>query len=251
MSEAAVEALAAAEAPAVAEAPADLLQGQETVNENGDRVAPDGTVIGPEGTPPAEAERPEWLPEKFKTPEELAKSYKELEKKLGQKAKPDVPDSYELKYGEEPAELSDEDVELFKKWGLSNEAAQELLDYAAEQVFPQMQQMAVEAEQTKLATGWNMQPDSVQFRERINKVGAWARDNLPQEAIDNLKSSAVGVQALWAMMSSRMASGAPQGQPATGKSKAELQAMVMDPRYNTDAGFREQVEQEFQRAYGK
>ena len=28
------------------------------------------------------SERPEWLPEKFKTPEDLAKSYSELEKKL-------------------------------------------------------------------------------------------------------------------------------------------------------------------------
>ena len=27
-----------------------------------------------------QSERPEWLPEKFKTPEDLAKSYSELEK---------------------------------------------------------------------------------------------------------------------------------------------------------------------------
>lgn len=33
---------------------------------------------------PAPVERPAWLPEKFKTPEDLAKSYKELESKLGQ-----------------------------------------------------------------------------------------------------------------------------------------------------------------------
>jgi len=29
--------------------------------------------------------RPEWLPEKFKTPEDLAKSYSELQSKLGAK----------------------------------------------------------------------------------------------------------------------------------------------------------------------
>lgn len=44
------------------------------------------TVI-PEETgasaPPAAAERPTWLPEKFKSPEDLAKAYSELETKLG------------------------------------------------------------------------------------------------------------------------------------------------------------------------
>src|SRR6056300_1544635 len=51
-----------------------------------------------EGLPPAEErdfvvaedlqpkdERPEWLPEKYKTGEDLAKAYKELESKLGTK----------------------------------------------------------------------------------------------------------------------------------------------------------------------
>lgn len=34
------------------------------------------------------AQRPEWLPEKFATPEDLAKSYTELEAKLGQNTQP-------------------------------------------------------------------------------------------------------------------------------------------------------------------
>ena len=47
------------------------------------------TITQPETGPEApqeeaqdnQSERPEWLPEKFKTPEDLAKSYSELEKK--------------------------------------------------------------------------------------------------------------------------------------------------------------------------
>ena len=50
------------------------------------------TITQPETGPEApqeeaqdnQSERPEWLPEKFKTPEDLAKSYSELEKKLSQ-----------------------------------------------------------------------------------------------------------------------------------------------------------------------
>lgn len=41
-------------------------------------------VEGTEGTPPED--RPQWLPEKFKTPEDLAKAYAELEKKQSKPA---------------------------------------------------------------------------------------------------------------------------------------------------------------------
>ncbi len=43
-------------------------------------------------------DRPEWLPEKFKSPEDMAKAYSELEKKLGQpKVTEDTPKSNEKK----------------------------------------------------------------------------------------------------------------------------------------------------------
>lgn len=64
-------------------------------------MAPDFVKDGPNGsaivdpakvpTPEAkkeEAARPEWLPEKFKSPEDLAAAYKELETKLGRPVSP-------------------------------------------------------------------------------------------------------------------------------------------------------------------
>lgn len=46
-----------------------------------------------EANPPSESveDRPEWLPDKFKSVEDMAKAYSELEKKLGSKATPDIP----------------------------------------------------------------------------------------------------------------------------------------------------------------
>ncbi len=44
------------------------------------------TKVEATNTPDPKAERPAWLPEKFKTAEEFAKSYTELEKKMGSKA---------------------------------------------------------------------------------------------------------------------------------------------------------------------
>ena len=37
-----------------------------------------------EELPQEQSDRPEWLPEKFKSPEDMSKAYSELEKKLGQ-----------------------------------------------------------------------------------------------------------------------------------------------------------------------
>ncbi len=46
----------------------------------------DGATPPLEGVaPPEQSERPEWLPEKYKTPEDLAKAYGELETKLGKR----------------------------------------------------------------------------------------------------------------------------------------------------------------------
>lgn len=218
----------------------------EITNDAGDRVAPDGTVIGPAETPEPEGDRPAWLPEKFKKPEDLAKSYKELERKLGQ---PTTPEKYELKLGDEPVALEAGDIEFFKSQKLSNEQAQAILEYTVEQLAPEMQKMSLEVESTKLASGWNMESDAPAFRERLGKLNDWAGKNLPEEAVTQLRQTAQGVQALWAMMQAGASAGNPGvSAPTSGKSKAELQSMVNDPRYWSDEGFREQVEAEFRKA---
>ena len=63
-----------------------------------DRIQMDTGVTGPEA--PMEvvedttgAERPEWLPEKFQSPEDMAKAYGELESKMGEE-----PESSEDEY---------------------------------------------------------------------------------------------------------------------------------------------------------
>lgn len=69
------------------------------------------TGVQAEGAPPANADtqRPAWLPEKFKTPEEMAASYKELESKLGTPAKPETPPVVPT-----PAELASKGIDMAK-----------------------------------------------------------------------------------------------------------------------------------------
>ena len=49
-----------------------------------DNVEVAGTEAPVDGSQSGAVERPEWLPEKFKTPEDLVSSYSHLESKLGQ-----------------------------------------------------------------------------------------------------------------------------------------------------------------------
>ena len=73
------------------------------------------TVPTAEDTAPKTADtRPEWLPEKFKTPEDLAKSYSELEKKMTTK----VPDQYDWQFAKDFG-LEDITPEMDKELNLS------------------------------------------------------------------------------------------------------------------------------------
>ena len=62
-----------------------------------------------------EQERPEWLPEKFKSPEDMAKAYGELEKSFTKSRQEDAPKEAEAE--EQPAEEKEtlEMVEIAKK----------------------------------------------------------------------------------------------------------------------------------------
>lgn len=211
-------------------------------------------------------ERPDFIPEKFWDPEhglqldKLGKSYGELEKKLGSKAVP-VPEAYEVKLPEgvelpDGEALSEADVELFKELGLGNEQAQKLVDHFWSQVMPMLAEQQTELETTKLASAWGFEIGDegppAEFRQRLGAVRQWAESNLPKDVVDHLRKSASGVQALWSMMQNKVAPANASGM-VSGKSDAELQAMVNDDRY-WDPGneaFRQEVQKEIQRRAGK
>lgn len=58
-------------------------------------------------------DRPSWLPEKFKTPEDLAASYQELEKKLGGKQEPDSQGSATADVEKAAAGLTQESIDKY------------------------------------------------------------------------------------------------------------------------------------------
>ena len=95
--------------------------------------------VGTANAEAAETERPSWLPEKFKTAEDLAKSYTELEKTLADKS-PKVPTEYDFSYAKEfgladmDNELKAEVTQAFQHAKLTEQQAKEVMAIYSDQV---------------------------------------------------------------------------------------------------------------------
>lgn len=215
----------------------------------------------------AAPDRPEWLPEKFKTPEDLAKSYSELSQKLGSKeedirnaimeeiqsqafeGRPETAGDYQL-----PETIDAEqsvDNELLKWWsehsfenGYSQEEFEQGIQMYAQAI--QGNQPNLEAEAAKLGDNADA---------RIDAASAFAQKFFPQEAlpaIERMCETHEGILALEAIQEA-MKDGNFSGntQPVAQTSERELREMMNDPRYwkDKDPLFIKQVTEGFQQIY--
>lgn len=114
--------------------------------------------------------RPEWLPEKFKTGEDFAKSYAELEKKIGDT--PSAPEKYDFSFAKDMEldmneEQTQQTTDMFKQYNLTQEQAKGMLAlYSdsikafADQYSQQGPQIDATVEQSKLKTQWGVEYDN-------------------------------------------------------------------------------------------
>ena len=222
-------------------------------------------------------ERPEWLPEKFKTPEDMAKSYAALEKKMsggkdteqaiskaeGDETPTEIPtnedakavadkagldfDALQVEYGRD-GQLSDETYEVISKSGIPRDVVD---SYIAGQ----------EALASSLRT--NMF-STVGGEENYGEIMRWASNNLEQaevNAYNNVMSSQdpnqiqLAVRGLHAQYQAdtgsnpSLISGETTANAGTKfESVAQVTAAMRDPLYKTDPAFRRQVEAKLARS---
>jgi|SRR5690625_460 len=205
-------------------------------------------------------ERPDWLPEKFWSDEEgmrvdaLAKSYNELQAKLGKGAE-GPPETYEIALPEgveleEGADvLSESDVEVFKELGLTNEQAQKLTEHFWESVVPMIAEREAALEHQKLVQKWGFESaDQDEYRQRLGAIQDWASSNLPKEAVDSMKRSADGIQALYTLMTNRIT---PPGESAPAAPDLDkLDDIIASPEYwdESNEGLRASVQRQYEQA---
>lgn len=212
-------------------------------------------------------QKPEWLPEKYNTGEDLAKAYKELESKLGTKEedirsklmeeiqseafsdRPETAGDYQL-----PETIDEEsavDNKLLSWWsehsfenGYSQEEFEKGIAMYAEAIGDS--QPDIQAEAQKLGDN---------AEQRIEAASLFANKFFPEAAlpaIERMCESHEGIVALEAIMEAmKDGSFAGDTQPTAGASEKELREMMNDPRYwrERDPLFIKQVTEGFQQMY--
>lgn len=217
-------------------------------------------------------DRPEWLPQKFNSPEQLAQAYSELEKKLGggdksqsgdenqdsaddnrqtpQASVDQAKDQLEragLDFSEfqqeweQNGQLSDDSYQKLEQSGFSRDfvdswvaGQQALADRTANEVF----ELTGGQDNYQQMAEWasqNLSADELQaFNETIEKgtVGA------TKMAVAGLYARYTGANGSEPSMISGEAPGAATGY----QSRAQMTQDMRDPRYKTDPAFRQEVE---------
>ena len=221
-----------------------------------------------EELPQDQSDRPEWLPEKFKSAEDMAQAYAELEKKLGQAPKEDTEESEQV---EEKAEDDEEQTEentseaykavaeaskeFFENDGQLSEETYNALEKAGlprdlVDSYAAGQQALLQSEEAQIQSVANGQYDA---------MAEWANENLPQEEIDAFDEAVTGgtvqqaklaVQGLYARYQNatgstpKLTQGAVSGTSTMPfKSMQELARAQSDPRYRSgDKAYHEEID---------
>lgn len=218
-------------------------------------------------------ERPEWLPEKFKSAEDMARAYSELEKKMGSNDQPaDTDDSIPNAETATATEVADVlnnkgvdfdslQAEYNEQGGLSESAYKQLEDAG----FPKSLVDTWIAGQQAMANDANEQVfGSVGGEQNYNQMVEWAADTLPPSEIEaynkamdsgDINMINMAVNGLAARYRSEVGTepNLLQGEAASTsggsfQSAAELTAAMRDPRYQNDPAYRKAVADKLSRS---
>lgn len=229
-------------------------------------AAPEGA---PTETPADTPERPDWLPEKFATAEDMAAAYAALEAKQGGKPEQAAEETSEeetQQAAEEAVASAGLDMEAltskFAEKGDLDASDYEALE--AKGINRDMVQSYVAGQQALAERLVKNMHDVVGGEETFNDLLGWATENLSPTEIDafngtvdtgteaSIKMALEGLNAKYAAAGNK-APNLLQGKKASAandvfRSTAELTKAMGDPRYATDPAYRNDVEAKLQRS---
>lgn len=208
-------------------------------------------------------ERPDWWPENFWKKDEsepdlqaMAKSWHDLRKQISQgKHKPPADGKYDTSvFGDIPADdpLRQHVEGWAKEYGISQTAFDKLVGDFMEMQGQQREVVQRTIENERRALG----PNADQIirgmtdwaRGLVNK-GVWGKDDFEEFKV--MGGTANGIKALMKLREAYEPSRLPTSSvPVDGlPSKEELYQMVADPKYKSDAAYRQKVERMFQQVF--
>ena len=196
-------------------------------------------------TEAAETDRPTWLPEKFKTAEDLAKSYTELEKTLADKS-PKIPTEYDFSYAKEfgladmDGELQKEVTQAFQHAKLTEQQAKEVMAIYSDQVNKLTDQIQnaprtnLQDEQGVLQKNWGDD-----YAKNIQAVKQYA-ETLPKRMLEYpLVDTAEGIEFLQKLMGNNVQNpimSTTTTRPSVVGIREQINTMRDDPKMKLPAG---------------
>lgn len=193
-------------------------------------------------------ERPEWLPDKFQGPEDLARAYQELEQKLGQPPEEPQPQQQVDFNSIQQAITNGEEIpeaqrEALKQVGIPDDFIQQWAEG----------QKAVVSQQTQQVL------NAVGGKEAYDQMIAWAGQSLDKNEaaaynkimqsndVHQVTAAVRGLQARYAAAMGNEPSlfnGRPAPASSRGfQSQGEMLQAMKDPKYKSDSAYREEVAQ--------
>ena len=205
----------------------------------------------------AEEERPEWLDEKFESPEEMAKAYKALQQKMS-KPKADKKASVEETSAPEATTGAIEDArnEFAENGELSDKAFDALEAAGLPRSF--VEQYIAGQEAMSIQQAATIQ-ESIGGAGNYEAMAEWASENLADGDLDafnaivegqSVEQARVAVKGLYAQFQAAGGKGPALVQGSTSGdagvkpfgSTAQVTEAMRDPRYASDPAYRENVE---------
>tara|TARA_B100001142_G_scaffold94267_2_gene96082 strand:- start:5615 stop:6382 length:768 start_codon:yes stop_codon:yes gene_type:complete len=220
-------------------------------------------VNGPDQNGGDDLPRPEWLPEKFQSPEDLARAYSELERKQSQPQQQQEATQEEAKQAVESAgidfdSLSDEFAE-------NGELSQQSYDDLAKAGIPnEIVNSYIQAQTAQMEVAQSKVYDSVGGQDAYQSMISWAGEALSESEIDAYNAAVNSndmAQVELAVNGLKSRFSLSEGQePTTSisgnvsapggayRSLAELMDDMQSPKYRDDSAFRSDVEAKLSRS---
>lgn len=215
---------------------------------------------GEAGKAPAAPERPAWLPEKFATVEDFAKSYSELEAKLGQPKTPEVPakvstESAEALVTNAGLDFSVLSAEVASDGKLSEASVKALLDKGIPQTVIDSH---VEGLKATAQLQLNEAYQTIGGEARFTEISTWAAESGDVAKVETynalIESGKIKEALTFLNAAYDAANGKAPARIVTGRANAgvvdgdvygsrqEVTADMSDPRYGIDSAFRAKVQ---------
>lgn len=213
-------------------------------------------------------ERPEWLPEKFNTPEDLAKAYAELEKAKSKgedttETKQEADDAAEKAVTDAGLDMEGLSAEYAEKGELTKESLEKLAKVGITEDMVSAYIRGQEAQANEIQAEL-LEPVGGDL-EKYQEMTSWATDNLSDQEIDDFNSvlesgNAASIKLAVKNLSDKYtdANGVEPGRQLSGKpstsgqsvyeSTADLMKDMGNPEYQNNPSFRAKVEAKLARS---